>query len=214
MLEVFTAVGRAVADPNRVRILKMLQGGELCVCQITAILGLSSATESKHLSLLKMAGLVSQRKDGRWVFYRLAPFELNPYAPHMLSVLAGVLDDDPGVAADRDRLDQVGAVSAQILCRMGPNPFGEDGCMDAALLELALREDGARHAAAAEAAPRPAAARPEPAAPQPSSWPPASIRRSSRASSYSASRRKTAASASDSASSPQGTGSARRHEAK
>jgi DNA-binding transcriptional ArsR family regulator len=139
MLEIFTAVGRAVADPTRVRILKMLQYGELCVCQITAILGLSSATVSKHLSLLKMAGLASQRKEGRWVFYRLAPYELNPYAPHMLSVLSDVLDDDPGVARDRDRLDQINTVSAEVLCRMGPNPLGADGRIDAALLDAATR---------------------------------------------------------------------------
>ena len=72
MLELFESVSRSIADSTRVRILKMLEPGELCVCQITAILGLAPATVSKHLSLLKMSGLLSQRKQGRWVYYRLS----------------------------------------------------------------------------------------------------------------------------------------------
>jgi DNA-binding transcriptional ArsR family regulator len=72
MLEIFERVSRSIADTNRVRILKMLEPGELCVCQITAILGLAPATVSKHLSLLRTAGLLSHRKEGRWVFYRLS----------------------------------------------------------------------------------------------------------------------------------------------
>jgi DNA-binding transcriptional ArsR family regulator len=148
MLEIFTAVGRAVADPSRVRILKMLEDGELCVCQITAILGLSSATVSKHLSLLKMAGLVTQRKEGRWVYYRLISRQMNPYAPSMLELLAGFLADDPVVEEDRRRLDQVNSLSVQTLCRMGPHPFDSDGRLDPALFEIEAEERRRQTAAA------------------------------------------------------------------
>ena len=101
MLEIFEPVSRSIADTTRVRILKMLEPGELCVCQITAILGLAPATVSKHLSLLKMAGLLSQRKDGRWVFYRLSKLDNNPYAPPVLGLLGR--SPHPGTAGRRVR---------------------------------------------------------------------------------------------------------------
>jgi DNA-binding transcriptional ArsR family regulator len=140
MIEIFTAVGRAVADPTRVRIMKMLEGGELCVCQITAILGLSTATVSKHLSLLKMAGFLTQRKEGRWVYYRFAEQEINPYASPMSELLASALDDDPLIEEDRRRLDLVNALTVQTLCRMGPHPFSSDGHIDPSAFEWDAKE--------------------------------------------------------------------------
>ena len=119
MLEIFEPVSRSIADPTRVRILKMLEPGELCVCQITAILGLAPATVSKHLSLLKMAGLLSQRKDGRWVFYRLSKLDNNPYAPPVLGLMQDILDDDPVIAEDKIRLDTVNSVPLEELCGDG-----------------------------------------------------------------------------------------------
>ena len=64
-------ITKALADIQRLRILMMLRTGELCVCQIIAVLGLAPSTVSKHLSILSGAGLVDSRKDGRWAFYRL-----------------------------------------------------------------------------------------------------------------------------------------------
>ena len=68
-----SAIGvlKAMGHPVRLRILAMLRGGELCVCQMTALLDLATSTVSAHLADLKRAGLVTERKDGRWVFYRL-----------------------------------------------------------------------------------------------------------------------------------------------
>lgn len=63
---------KALAHPARLRILGMLASGELCVCQITAVLGLAVSTVSAHLSELRRAGLVSEQKAGRFVGYRLA----------------------------------------------------------------------------------------------------------------------------------------------
>ena len=65
----FMAITKALADENRVRVLLALQGGELCVCQITELFGLAASTISKHLSILYQAGLVDSRKDGRWIYY-------------------------------------------------------------------------------------------------------------------------------------------------
>jgi len=67
----FMAVTRALADPNRVRILLALRRRELCVCQITELFGLALSTVSKHLSILHHAGLIRSRKSERWVYYRL-----------------------------------------------------------------------------------------------------------------------------------------------
>ena len=119
MLELFEPVSRSIADPTRVRILKMLEPGELCVCQITAILGLAPATVSKHLSLLKMAGLLSHRKEGRWVFYRLSKHDNNPYAPPVLGLMQDILDDDPVIAEDKTRLDTINSVPLETLCGDG-----------------------------------------------------------------------------------------------
>jgi DNA-binding transcriptional ArsR family regulator len=63
---------KALAHPARLRILGMLVSGELCVCQVTSVLGLAVSTVSAHLAELRRAGLVTERKSGRFVRYRLA----------------------------------------------------------------------------------------------------------------------------------------------
>lgn len=64
---------KAAADPTRVRILKLLEKGEMCGCQIVAVLELSQSTVSKHLFLLKMAGLVKERKESGSTMLSTAP---------------------------------------------------------------------------------------------------------------------------------------------
>lgn len=64
---------KALAHPARLRILALLREGQLCVCQITAILGIPTSTASEHLTELRRAGLLAERKDGRWVYYALQP---------------------------------------------------------------------------------------------------------------------------------------------
>ena len=102
----YEAVMKAAADPTRVRILKMLEGGELCVCQIIAVLGLSPSTVSKHLFLLKSAGLVNDRKDKKWVHYSLDRESVDPHVSGVLGELAGWLNRDPVVREDRARLSR------------------------------------------------------------------------------------------------------------
>lgn len=119
MLETFEIVARAVADPTRIRILKLLEGGELCVCQITAVLDLSPATVSKHLAVLKTAGLLQPRRDGKWVYYRLAGRDLNAYAPAFLGLVRAALGEDPTVAGDARQLARVSAVPLAVVCERG-----------------------------------------------------------------------------------------------
>lgn len=124
MLETFETVAKAAADPSRVRILKLLESGELCVCQITAVLDLAPATVSKHLAVLKTAGLVQQRRDGKWVYYRRAERELNPHARRFLALVGESLADDPTIADDRRVLAMVDAVPLQVLCDQGRAALG------------------------------------------------------------------------------------------
>ena len=124
MLETFETVAKAVADPNRVRIIKLLERGELCVCQVTTVLDLAPATISKHLSALKIAGLLQTRRDGKWVYYRLAERRLNPYAPQFLALIRGSLTNDPTTAEDRRVLAMVNAVPLQTLCDQGRAALG------------------------------------------------------------------------------------------
>ncbi len=64
---------QALADPIRLSIVRMLREREQCVCHLTEALGLSQPTISHHVSLLKRAGLVLDRRDARWTYCRLAP---------------------------------------------------------------------------------------------------------------------------------------------
>lgn len=93
----FVRVMKALSDPGRVRILKLLSAGELCACQIISGLGLAQPTVSRHMRLLADAGLVRARKAGAWVHYRLAGEYASPVARVMLERLSGWLEDDAGV---------------------------------------------------------------------------------------------------------------------
>jgi ArsR family transcriptional regulator len=63
---------KALADENRIRILKLLMLRELCVCEVMVALGLTQPTTSHHLGILENAGLVKKRKEGKWVYYSVA----------------------------------------------------------------------------------------------------------------------------------------------
>ncbi|MBI5904788.1 MAG: winged helix-turn-helix transcriptional regulator [Deltaproteobacteria bacterium] len=102
-LREYEMVMKSVADPTRVRILKLLEAGEICVCQVVAILELSQSTISKHLYLLKVAGLVKERQVKKWVHYSLDGSEGFPYARKMLGALKGWLNDDAMIIRDRKR---------------------------------------------------------------------------------------------------------------
>jgi ArsR family transcriptional regulator len=111
---------KAAGDPTRTRILKILEPGGLCVCQVQAVLGLAASTVSKHLTVLKTAGLVEDRRDGKWIEYTLTVEGRNPYAARVLAMLRGPLDRDPEVVSDRKRLREVKAIPMNELCAAMP----------------------------------------------------------------------------------------------
>jgi ArsR family transcriptional regulator, arsenate/arsenite/antimonite-responsive transcriptional repressor len=113
----FMAVAKALADENRVRMLLALQGGELCVCQITELLGLAVSTTSKHLSILYQAGLLDSRKEGRWIYYSLRGKEAPASTREAVRWVARALAEDRQAAGDVRRLKQVLALDPAELCR-------------------------------------------------------------------------------------------------
>ena len=94
MLKVYLKVMKALSDRTRVKIIKMLQGQEMCVCELQAALELAQPSVSKHLKILEEAGLVESRKEGMWVNYRLADNADSIYAGHLQSILRDWLNDD------------------------------------------------------------------------------------------------------------------------
>jgi ArsR family transcriptional regulator len=116
---------RALADRNRLRILLMLRGRPLAVCEIREVLGIAVSTVSKHLSLLREAGLITDEKDGKWVNYRLSEAGA-PGAEPLLDLLEKLSRDDPLVRSDRKRSQ---AADRFRICRklkiQGSNPKGE-----------------------------------------------------------------------------------------
>jgi DNA-binding transcriptional ArsR family regulator len=110
-------VTKALADLQRVRILMMLQPGELCVCQIVEVLALAPSTVSKHLSILAGSGLVDSRKEGRWMYYRLPEGTAGAFVQPVLKWLAGALGEDETIREDATRLKAVVNCDPGSLCR-------------------------------------------------------------------------------------------------
>ncbi|MEW6336815.1 MAG: ArsR/SmtB family transcription factor [Acidobacteriota bacterium] len=114
-LDRHVGICKALAHPARVRALGLLRGGELCVCQVIAVLQLAPSTISAHLAELKRAGLVEERKAGRWVYYRLPDGE--PEKEIVNRVLAEV-GTDPQLRADAKLLAALRKVDLVKLCRV------------------------------------------------------------------------------------------------
>lgn len=93
----FINVMKALSDPNRVKLLKMLQKRTMCVCEIQAALRIAQPTVSKHLKVLEGAGLVDREKEGLWVNYSVADGGRSPYAACLLGNLRHWLNDDPTI---------------------------------------------------------------------------------------------------------------------
>jgi DNA-binding transcriptional ArsR family regulator len=92
-----------------------LQGGELCICQIIALLELAPSTVSKHMSILKQAGLVKSRKEGRWIYYCRAESSKVPVKA-IVTLLSKMLADDTIVKNDSDILSTIITSDRSDLC--------------------------------------------------------------------------------------------------
>lgn len=100
-------IAKSLSDPNRVRALAALKGGELCVCQIIELLGLVPSTVSKHMSVLKDAGLVRSEKRGKWVFYSLVEKADNAAVSSLLDWVFKSIEGTDEVKRDVERLKTI-----------------------------------------------------------------------------------------------------------
>jgi len=98
---------KALSDKNRVRIIKMLESRSLCLCEITAILNLAPSTVSKHLSILKQAGLIMDDKQGKWVNFRLNESPESVYILELLGLLKKWANNDMGIQKDTKSVEKV-----------------------------------------------------------------------------------------------------------
>lgn len=93
---------KALSDETRLRILKLLEHGELCVCDIVAALDMVQPKVSFHLSTLKEVGFIKDRKQGKWIHYSLADKDL---FRRMLLLSACERMQDSAILTDRKRLE-------------------------------------------------------------------------------------------------------------
>jgi len=108
----FIKVMKALSDPARVKIMKMLQHKTMCVCEIQTALDKAQSTTSKHLKILEDAGLITYQKNGLWVNYQLADGAQSPYAASLLGNLRHWLEDDLGI---REIVTQLPAIDRNVI---------------------------------------------------------------------------------------------------
>jgi ArsR family transcriptional regulator len=94
---------KALSDPTRLRIVRLLGHGELCVCDLMAALELPQSKISRHMSFLKKSGWVAGRRSGKWVYYRLAA-PADAVQAGILKVLGDGLPRVPQAREDYRRL--------------------------------------------------------------------------------------------------------------
>jgi len=107
---------KALADENRIRILGVLKGRELCVCQLIELLNLAPSTVSKHLSILKNARLIDSRKQGRWMYYRLADKAAPKEITTALEWIAGSISGSVLFIQDEQRMEEILRIDPEGLC--------------------------------------------------------------------------------------------------
>lgn len=108
---------KALADENRVRLLFSLRNGELCVCQLIALMDLAPSTVSKHLSILRSARLVDSRKDGRWMYYSLPEKFRITSTGRILDLLFKEIESTDQIVKDRKHLKSICGENMEKLCR-------------------------------------------------------------------------------------------------
>ena len=106
---------KAVSDKNRMRILKMLEKKKMCVCELAAVLEIKQPSVSKHLSILKNAGLIQDERNAQWIDYSLCKEKINKYAPDIQTSIENWLKDDAIIKRD---LQKTKTLCRKLLCKI------------------------------------------------------------------------------------------------
>jgi DNA-binding transcriptional ArsR family regulator len=112
----FLNITKALAEENRLRILLALDGQELCVCQIIELLELAPSTVSKHMSVLRQARLVDGRKEGRWMYYRMAGDSARIEVKEAIAWVKKSLSRNGRIREDSKRLKKILKIDREVLC--------------------------------------------------------------------------------------------------
>jgi ArsR family transcriptional regulator len=112
----------ALADPTRLRLLNLIGGREVCVCYFVEILRQGQPKISRHLAYLRRAGLVTARREGKWMHYRMVP-QADEAAASILAASLAVLKNDRQMQADRAKLDRACCAPQKLVMPEGaPRP--------------------------------------------------------------------------------------------
>lgn len=112
----FMRVMKALSDPSRVKVVRMLERREMCACEIVDLLGLAQPTVSRHLRVLQDAGLILGRKEGVWVHYRLNEAPDSPCVATLLAHLPHWLGAAPELVALLSRVEAENPCSGDTSC--------------------------------------------------------------------------------------------------
>jgi ArsR family transcriptional regulator len=112
----------ALADPTRLRLLNLMAGREVCVCYFVEILRQGQPKISRHLAYLRRAGIVSARRQGKWMHYSIS-LVADPAADSILSAVLASLRADKRMQADVAKLDRACCVPQKLVIPLGaPRP--------------------------------------------------------------------------------------------
>ena len=123
MLELI-AIARALSDPTRIRVMAALRNGELCVCELVDALEINQSSLSSHLQICREVGVVTTRKESRWIYYSLSA----PYAPLIETIFSELqtLARDEQLRRDARRLTKRLLMREGGRCVIGFAQFGRE----------------------------------------------------------------------------------------
>ena len=114
-MEHVITIARALSDENRVRALLSLGDKEVCVCQLIELLQLAPSTVSKHMSILRQAGLVIGRKKGRWMYYRLPGQSSAPIVQQALQWVRQAASGDHQILVDAEQMKMILGMNREVI---------------------------------------------------------------------------------------------------
>ena len=97
---------KALADHTRLRLINLIGDDEVCVCFFVEVLKINQPKISRHLAYLRRVGVVSARREGKWIHYRLVE-PPDPHAANIFREVRAALPNDPAMKSDRARLEKI-----------------------------------------------------------------------------------------------------------
>lgn len=116
LLKKLVTLAQAIFDIHRLQIIKLLQIREMCVCELAESLGLSSPRMSQHLAVLRRAKIVMERREGKWIYYSLAPKMLEEFNRSWTIFLEQSADGIPEMKTVWKRFDSTDLLQVKLSC--------------------------------------------------------------------------------------------------